>query len=113
MCTCVHVCVHCAVFAIGRHKNPVVRKATVQQMVPLCEKLGPGRLLSGVKDLTDKLLPALASLCADSSPETRYAALPAFRLFSTPCLLPVYSLSTLYLRQSQVDSLIILFSKFL
>ena len=40
-------------------------------MVALCEKLGPGRLLSGVKDLTEKVLPVLASLCTDSSPETR------------------------------------------
>ena len=41
-------------------------------MVTLCEKLGPGRLLSGVKDITDRVLPTVASLSTDASPETRY-----------------------------------------
>ncbi|KAF6027461.1 hypothetical protein EB796_014223 [Bugula neritina] len=36
-------------------------------MSALCDKLGPGKLLSGVKDLTDKVIPALAVMCRDPS----------------------------------------------
>lgn len=54
------------------HKNPAVRKAAAQHIVTLCEKLGPGRLLSGVKDITDKVLPTIAMLSVDQSPETRF-----------------------------------------
>ena len=57
---------------LSRHKNSVVRKVAAQHMVTLCEKLGPGRLLSGVKDITDRVLPTVASLSTDASPETRY-----------------------------------------
>jgi len=57
--------------SIFRHKNSIVRKVAAFHILTLCEKLGPGKLLSGVKDITDKLLPALAVFIGDSSPETR------------------------------------------
>uniref|UniRef100_W5MZP9 TOG array regulator of axonemal microtubules 1 n=1 Tax=Lepisosteus oculatus TaxID=7918 RepID=W5MZP9_LEPOC len=54
------------------HLNSVVRKCTAQHLVDLVERMGPARLLSGTKDLTDRMLPAVARLAQDSSQETRY-----------------------------------------
>ncbi|XP_021373812.1 TOG array regulator of axonemal microtubules protein 1-like isoform X3 [Mizuhopecten yessoensis] len=54
------------------HKNPQVRKTTSYFVVDLVDKMGPGRILSGVKDITDRVLPTAASFCLDGSPETRY-----------------------------------------
>lgn len=54
-----------------RHKIVQVRKVTAQHMSALCDKLGPGKLLSGVKDLTDKVIPALAVMCRDPSQQAR------------------------------------------
>ncbi|XP_069117055.1 TOG array regulator of axonemal microtubules protein 1-like isoform X2 [Argopecten irradians] len=54
------------------HKNPQVRKTTSYFVVDLVDKMGPGRILSGVKDITDRVLPTAASFCLDGSQETRY-----------------------------------------
>lgn len=35
--------------------------------------MGPGRILSGIKDVTDKVLSAVAKFVQDGSPETRSA----------------------------------------
>ncbi|XP_053366148.1 TOG array regulator of axonemal microtubules protein 1 isoform X1 [Clarias gariepinus] len=54
------------------HLNAVVRKCTAQHLNTLVDKIGAGRLLSGAKDLTDRILPAVSKLAQDSSQETRY-----------------------------------------
>ncbi|XP_053538489.1 TOG array regulator of axonemal microtubules protein 1 isoform X2 [Ictalurus punctatus] len=54
------------------HLNAAVRKCTAQHLTTLVEKIGTGRLLSGAKDLTDRILPAVSKLVQDSSQETRY-----------------------------------------
>ncbi|KAM9708824.1 TOG array regulator of axonemal microtubules protein 1 [Menidia menidia] len=54
------------------HLNPVVRKCTAQHLADLVEKVGAARLLSGGKDLTDRILPAVTKLAQDSSQEARY-----------------------------------------
>ena len=36
------------------------------------DRMGPGRVLSGIKDVTDKVLPNAASFALDSAQETRY-----------------------------------------
>ena len=48
-----------------------VRKTCMQFVCRIVENMGPGRVLSGVKDTTDKLLPAVAGFLQDSSLETR------------------------------------------
>lgn len=55
------------------HLNAVVRKCTAQHLANLVEKVGAVRLLSGVKDLTDRILPAVVKLSQDSSQEARWA----------------------------------------
>ncbi|XP_041132072.1 TOG array regulator of axonemal microtubules protein 1-like isoform X2 [Polyodon spathula] len=63
----------CALIAGGSsHLNSVVRKCTALHLSGLVERMGPGRLLSGIRDVTDRLLPAVAKFTQDSSPETRY-----------------------------------------
>ncbi|ELU00497.1 hypothetical protein CAPTEDRAFT_186424 [Capitella teleta] len=54
------------------HKSGSVRRATSQFLVPIVERMGPGRVLSGIKDVTDKILPTAANFLLDGSPETRY-----------------------------------------
>ncbi|KAL8617594.1 hypothetical protein ACOMHN_033140 [Nucella lapillus] len=54
------------------HKNIVVRRTAAQFLVGLVERMGSGRILSGVKDITERVLPATAQFVLDGSPETRY-----------------------------------------
>lgn len=54
------------------HLNAVVRKCTAQHLANLVDKVGAVRLLSGGKDLTDRILPAVTKLAQDSSQEARY-----------------------------------------
>lgn len=49
-----------------------VRKTTSRFVVELVEKMGPGRILSGVKDVTDRVIPMVAQFVMDPSQETRY-----------------------------------------
>ncbi|XP_075963729.1 TOG array regulator of axonemal microtubules protein 1 isoform X1 [Anarhichas minor] len=54
------------------HLNAVVRRCAAQHLANLVEKVGAARLLSGGKDLTDRILPAVTKLAQDSSQEARY-----------------------------------------
>ncbi|GAA6083458.1 TOG array regulator of axonemal microtubules protein 1 isoform X1 [Tachysurus ichikawai] len=54
------------------HLNAVVRKCTAQHLSTLVEKISAARLLSGTKDLTDRILPAVSKLAQDSSKGPRY-----------------------------------------
>ncbi|XP_052767283.1 TOG array regulator of axonemal microtubules protein 1-like isoform X3 [Mya arenaria] len=54
------------------HKNFQVRKTCAQFLVGIIKKMGPGRILSGIKDVTDRILPAIAQFTMDSLPETRW-----------------------------------------
>ncbi|KAG8561400.1 hypothetical protein GDO81_015336 [Engystomops pustulosus] len=54
------------------HLNTAVRKCTAQHMSDLVERMGPGRILSGIKDITDRALPAIAKFAQDGSQETRF-----------------------------------------
>ncbi|KAM3918526.1 TOG array regulator of axonemal microtubules protein 1 [Leptodactylus fuscus] len=54
------------------HLNTAVKKCTAQHMSDLVERMGPGRILSGIKDITDRALPAIAKFAQDGSQETRF-----------------------------------------
>ncbi|XP_077995867.1 TOG array regulator of axonemal microtubules protein 1-like [Glandiceps talaboti] len=56
----------------GGHRNVAVRKTCAQFLVDIVSKMGPGRLLSGIKDITDKIVPTAVAFCLDPNPETRY-----------------------------------------
>lgn len=54
------------------HLNAVVRKCTAHHLANLIDKVGAARLLSGGKEFTDRIVPAIAKLSQDSSQEARY-----------------------------------------
>ncbi|XP_077476646.1 TOG array regulator of axonemal microtubules protein 1 [Stigmatopora argus] len=54
------------------HRSGLVRKCTAQHLANLVEKVGGARLLSGGKDLAEKIIPAVTKLSQDSSQEARY-----------------------------------------
>ncbi|XP_038076737.1 TOG array regulator of axonemal microtubules protein 1-like isoform X2 [Patiria miniata] len=56
------------------HKSQVIRKTAAMHLNTLVDRMGPGRLLSGVKDITDKILPTAARLALDNGQETRFYA---------------------------------------
>ncbi|XP_064599948.1 TOG array regulator of axonemal microtubules protein 1-like isoform X2 [Liolophura sinensis] len=62
------------------HKNTAVRKTAALFLVQVVERLGPGKVLSGVKDITDRVLPTAAQFVMDSSPETRYNGRKIFHM---------------------------------
>ncbi|QQP52835.1 Protein FAM179Blike, partial [Caligus rogercresseyi] len=62
------------------HKNPVVRATASRLLAYTIERLGCSKALSGVKDLTDKLIPAVAKLAQDGSQEARGFAKAALRI---------------------------------
>ncbi|CAH2328853.1 TOG array regulator of axonemal microtubules 1 [Pelobates cultripes] len=54
------------------HLNNAVKRCTAQHMCDLVERMGPGRMLSGIKDITDRALPAIAKFAQDGAQETRF-----------------------------------------
>ncbi|XP_024121585.1 TOG array regulator of axonemal microtubules protein 1 [Oryzias melastigma] len=54
------------------HLSPVVRKCAAQHLSNLVKKVGAARLLSGGKNLTERILPAVTKLSQDSSQDARY-----------------------------------------
>ncbi len=56
-----------------RHKNAQVRKVCARFLVRLAEKMGDTKLLSGSKDITEKILPVAAKFALDGQQETRWA----------------------------------------
>ncbi len=48
-----------------------VRKGTAQCLMTVAERMGAARILSGVKDTTDRFLPAIANLACDPNPHVR------------------------------------------
>uniref|UniRef100_H0WLX8 TOG array regulator of axonemal microtubules protein 1 n=1 Tax=Otolemur garnettii TaxID=30611 RepID=H0WLX8_OTOGA len=54
------------------HLHIAVRRCTAQHLSDIVEFMEPERILSGAKDMAERILPAAAKFAQDSSPETRY-----------------------------------------
>ncbi|KAM6201644.1 TOG array regulator of axonemal microtubules protein 1 [Rhynchocyon petersi] len=54
------------------HLHIAVRRCTAQHLSDVVEYMEPERILSGTKDMADRILPAAAKFAQDSSQETRY-----------------------------------------
>ncbi|XP_061250998.1 TOG array regulator of axonemal microtubules protein 1 isoform X6 [Bos javanicus] len=54
------------------HLHIAVRRCAAQHLSDVVEFMEPERVLSGTKDMADRILPAAAKFAQDSSPETRY-----------------------------------------
>ncbi len=53
------------------HKNPVVRATVSRMLAYTVDRMGVVKALSGTKDVTEKLLPAIAKLAQDGNPDAR------------------------------------------
>ncbi|XP_019412149.1 PREDICTED: crescerin-1 isoform X1 [Crocodylus porosus] len=63
----------CCLISGGQsHLHTAVRRCTAQHLSDVVERMGPGRILSGIKDVTDRIFPAIAKFAQDGSQETRY-----------------------------------------
>ncbi|XP_029114198.1 TOG array regulator of axonemal microtubules protein 1 [Scleropages formosus] len=54
------------------HVNAVIRRCTAQHLADTVEKMGTDCLLSGSRDVTGRILPAVAKLAQDSSQDARH-----------------------------------------
>ncbi|XP_027632449.1 TOG array regulator of axonemal microtubules protein 1 isoform X4 [Tupaia chinensis] len=54
------------------HLHIAVRRCTAQHLTDVVEFMEPERILSGTKDMAERILPAAAKFAQDSSQETRY-----------------------------------------
>lgn len=57
--------------SLNSHNSKMVRKTTAQFLEQIVERMGPGRILSGIKDVTDKVLLTTAKLAMDPYQDTR------------------------------------------
>lgn len=54
------------------HRNPAARKTSAKCIYLVCEKLGPTKILSGTRDITERVLQVGATFASDGPPEIRY-----------------------------------------
>ncbi|CAF4351851.1 unnamed protein product, partial [Adineta steineri] len=53
------------------HRNPAARKASAKYIYQVCEKLGPTKILTGTRDITERVLQVGAAFASDGPPEIR------------------------------------------
>ena len=53
------------------HKNPVIRATVSRLMAYVVDRIGVAKAVSGTKDVTEKLIPAIAKLAQDGNPDAR------------------------------------------
>lgn len=66
------------------HRNVTVRKTTAQFLSLLADRMGASRLMSGAKDVTEKILPTTAQFLTDGGQETRCVTLQSRQVKHTP-----------------------------
>lgn len=54
------------------HRSPAVRKTAAKYIYIVCEKLGPNKILSGTRDITERVLQVAATFASDGPSEIRY-----------------------------------------
>ncbi|KAK7076957.1 hypothetical protein SK128_018053, partial [Halocaridina rubra] len=65
------------------HKNALVRTTVARLLAYEVQRLGASRVLSGQKDITDRILPAAVKLAQEGSLETRKYAKQIFHMLIT------------------------------
>ena len=53
------------------HRNPLVRKTAAQFIHKCCELMGPGKVLSGIKDVTERVLITASAFVVAGPPDIR------------------------------------------
>ncbi|CAF0741521.1 unnamed protein product [Adineta steineri] len=54
------------------HRSPAVRKTSAKYIYIVCEKLGSNKILSGIRDITERVLQVAATFASDGPPEIRW-----------------------------------------
>ncbi|CAF1618650.1 unnamed protein product, partial [Adineta ricciae] len=54
------------------HRSPAVRKTSAKYIYIVCEKLGASKILSGIRDITERVLQVAATFASDGPPEIRW-----------------------------------------
>lgn len=54
------------------HRSPLVRKTAAKYIYIVCEKLGPNKILSGTRDITERVLQVGATFATDGPAEIRW-----------------------------------------
>ncbi|RMZ95708.1 hypothetical protein BpHYR1_050751 [Brachionus plicatilis] len=62
------------------HRNPVIRRVAAQYVYKSCEIMGPGRILSGIKDVTEKVLVTAAQFVVDGPVDIRWYGRKIFHI---------------------------------
>jgi hypothetical protein len=58
-------------FSFLSHRNPLIRRTTAQYTYKCCEIMGPGKILSGIKDVTERILITAAQFVVDGPVDIR------------------------------------------
>ena len=58
-------------FNFYSHRNPLIRRTTAQYTYKCCEIMGPGKILSGIKDVTERILITAAQFVVDGPVDIR------------------------------------------
>ncbi|CAF0703596.1 unnamed protein product [Brachionus calyciflorus] len=62
------------------HRNPSIRRVSAQYVYKCCELMGPGRILSGIKDVTEKVLVTAAQFVVDGPVDIRWYGRKIFHI---------------------------------
>jgi hypothetical protein len=54
------------------HRNALIRKTAAQFIYKTCELMGPGKILSGIKDVTERVLVTASQFVTDGPPDIRF-----------------------------------------
>ncbi|CAF3644622.1 unnamed protein product [Adineta steineri] len=63
------------------HRNPAARKASAKYIYQVCEKLGPTKILTGTRDITERVLQVGAAFASDGPPEIRWYGKKIYHMF--------------------------------
>lgn len=62
------------------HRSPSIRRTAAQFMYKMCEIMGPGKILSGIKDLTEKVLLISSQFVVDGPVDIRWYGRKIFHM---------------------------------
>lgn len=62
------------------HRNPLIRRTTAQYVYKCCEIMGPGKILSGIKDVTERILVTASQFVVDGPVDIRWYGRKIFHM---------------------------------
>jgi hypothetical protein len=62
------------------HRNPLIRRTTARYVYKCCEIMGPGKTLSGIKDVTERVLVTASQFVVDGPADIRWYGRKIFHM---------------------------------